>query len=218
MSRGEGRGGPSRGRNSEPQRLRALHVSVPPAEVHGHDADAGLDQAAGQQHALGPVRRSAAVRGLRIERGHVAVPFAHLRRFLVEVEGVAGLRRGEHVPRPLLELVRGVRLAALVRLAAHRVEPLQEILAVVHLVVGHALGQFEVRQLERPRLGRVGLGLERLVRDAQVGASGAREHARDHHVGRHLGRRRGPSCFETPPRVRSTGECSRRGWARRCTR
>src|SRR5262249_47532759 len=102
--------------------LEALDVRVPPAEIDGHQADAGLHQPPGEQDALTPGRGATAVGRLGVERRHEAVALADRGRLLVEVEGVPGGARREDVPRLLVEAVEGVHLAVGVHGPAYAVE------------------------------------------------------------------------------------------------
>src|SRR5262249_42594717 len=111
------------------KRVEAEHVRVPPAQIDRDEADARLDQASGEEDGLAPGRGAAAVRGAGIERRHEAVTLADARRLPVEIEGVAGGRAGDDVPGLLAEAVEGLHLAALVEVAAERVEAAEKLAA-----------------------------------------------------------------------------------------
>src|SRR4051812_9967590 len=70
--------------------ITVLLINIPPAQIHCHQANAGLDQAASQQDALAPRRGAAAVGRLGIEGRQEAVALADRLRLLVQVEGIAG--------------------------------------------------------------------------------------------------------------------------------
>src|SRR5439155_15743374 len=99
------------------------HVRIPPAQIDGHQADAGFDEAAGQEDALTPSRRPAAVGRARIERRHEAVALADVHRLGIEIEGVARGPARENLPRLLAVAIQRLHLAAAVDIAANRVEP-----------------------------------------------------------------------------------------------
>src|SRR5262249_1163583 len=71
---------------TETQRLETLYMGVPPAQIDGHEPDAGLDQTSRQQDPLAPRRCAATIRCFWVKRRHVTVAFAQRFGLLIEVE------------------------------------------------------------------------------------------------------------------------------------
>ena len=170
---------------AEPQRLEALHVRIPPAQIDRDNSHAGFHESASQQHALSPVRRAATVRCLRVELRHHPIAFANLLRLAVEVEGIPRLRRSQHVPRLHLEAVERVELAGTLDIATEFVEVLEQRFAVADVLVGESGGEREIGHFEGAALSGVGDGFKCLVRNAEIRRACAGRVFRDHDVGRH---------------------------------
>jgi len=149
-------------------------VSIPPAQIDGHQPKRRPPRAGEPARCAGSRRSAAAVRRLGIEGRHEAVTLAHRRRLLVEIEGVACRFRGQDVPGLALEAVERVELTGAIDVAPQLVEVPEEIAPVADSFQPSRFRHGKVGQLERPRYGRVGLGFERLVGDTEISRAGAR--------------------------------------------
>src|SRR5262249_51183058 len=100
----------------------------------------------------------------------------------VQVEGVAGCRRGQDVPRFLLKAVKRVELPRVVHVPAHAVKTREKLPAVAYLPCRYAGPQREVPDAAGTRARGIGLRLEWFVRDPEIGRPRARDHLWDHNV------------------------------------
>ena len=124
-------------------------VVVPLAVAHG----AGVVVLRRQRHHGHPRLHQAP--GLKV-LGPLAIPRADVLRLLRDVEGVAGLVGRDHLQRLGGEGVHaGHAAAAVVQVAAHRVERLQQFAAVADPIQGHVA--------RHPQVGGLGAGDVRLV-------------------------------------------------------
>src|ERR1043166_2261743 len=111
--------------------VESLDVSIPPAQIDGDEANACLDQTAGEEQALTPCRNPTAIGSRRLEFGDETVTFAHGPRFSIQVESLAGVPAGNKVPGLLMEGIGRFKLTTVVDLAAQSVERTHERTAII---------------------------------------------------------------------------------------
>ena len=113
-------------------RIARAAVPVPLAVVEGDDANPGLDEPPGDEHALWHPRRAVLIHEHR--RITAAVALDDARILLGEIEGISKLRRRQQPERPLGEGIHPAHVCRHVDVTAEPIDTFQKATAIVEAI------------------------------------------------------------------------------------